>query len=259
MNWGRLGRRITSRDGLIAIGLIIAVAVIFGLVVHDQNKHEATANSVRSVPLSEVESSYGLPPAPKILAVLGDSYAEGAGAPTGQGWVTWLIRTDCWVKGAVSAEGGTGYTNAGPTEKGFTAFTDPNRLQAIIDGQPNVVIVQGGINDERAAPSAITAAADTVFTKLRNALPDALIVAVGPTVPPAKTAQAMEAVTAAIAPAAYRHDVKVIDPATKGWLEPTDGLYFTDRVHPDLDGHKELARQLSISLANFGAARSCAS
>jgi lysophospholipase L1-like esterase len=112
--------------------------------------------------------------------VLGDSFTDGTGAAGGAS-TNWVRRFasmmgwgDTWARGL----GGTGYLN--PGTGGRVKFRD--RVQAdVIAYNPDVVVVEGGINDAGTyTAAAIGAEALALFQQIRSGLPNALLVVLSP-------------------------------------------------------------------------------
>ena len=182
---------------------------------------------------------------PVVAAFLGDSFTAGVGASQGGGYADLLVRNMNW-QAKMFAQGGTGYTNPGQPAEKETAF--PERVPAVVAAAPNVVIVQGGIND--GSPQATAEAAEETFTALRAGLPQAKIIAVGPVVAPKFPASKVEPIRDVIAAAAAKHGVTFVDPIAEGWLA-NEQLFF-DGVHPTQEGHAIIATKIREALAKNG-------
>lgn len=191
------------------------------------------------------------------FSVLGDSYSEGAGAERpNDGWVQLLASDSCWQLVGNASQGGTGYVNDDGGTDGKSAL--PNRVSDAVVGKPQLVIVEGGFNDDGFPPAEVTAAADKTFTALRTALgPGPAIVAVGPVASPRKAATILRPVSEAIRQAAKKNDVLYVDPIEQNWLaEPA--LFASDGYHPNSAGHRQYASRLESNLKDAGApAPSC--
>ncbi len=188
------------------------------------------------------------------FAVIGDSFAGAKGADdVSEGWVARVIEQMCWAPGSESVEGGTGYTTAGPIPN-QRQFSD--RIGDAIAVKPQVVFVQGGTNDEEATTQQITDAAGQVFRSLRDGLPGAAIVAIGPSWAPKKDAANMQRISAAIAAAAGTYGIVFMDPTGEHWL--SDAAQFDpDGYHPNSDGYAEYSRRLIQDLGRLGVNSRC--
>jgi hypothetical protein len=192
-------------------------------------------------------------PQSQTFAVLGDEYAQGEGAGWAQGWVLRLGDEMCWELSKASVQPGTGFVAA--LQQGMTAY--PQRLEGLGTGNPKVILVQGGTNDYLAPSEEITAAADTTFKALREQIPEARLIAIGPVLVPHRAeATELARVSAAIGAAAQGNGVQYIDPVAEQWLN--DENLFSGVV-PNADGYIEYTRRLKADLAQAGLSSSCTS
>ncbi|MGW0468330.1 SGNH/GDSL hydrolase family protein [Streptomyces sp. NPDC003027] len=194
---------------------------------------------------------------------LGDSITDGSSQNSGQGVGTWLYRaarmlgiTDVWDQ----ARGGTGYITPGS----YATFGD--RLTAdVVAYSPDVLIIKGGYNDASGSQPSIQAAAASLYSAAKTALPTTQIVVVGPLAPTASSAASLvntdntlktEAQTAGLP---Y---VSLITGETRngaGAVISTQSPFITsanvataiggDGVHPTDVGHEQLARWMVRALA----------
>lgn len=236
-----------------AVLLLVAVVVLIAGVIYAQKTTTLSRDEIASSPtVSRAGSTDGArTPTSITFAVLGDSYSEGAGASPGRGWVERFGTEMCWSLTRRSAEGGTGYTDTGITAApDFTPFIE--RIADVVDGQPNVVIVQGGNADIGAAPEQITAEAAKVFGSLRQALGEnATIVAIGPAPTPLMDPPSLAPVSAAISAATSESGVEFVDPVAEDWLSSPQS-FSDDRINPNDQGYAEFAANLKASLRNRG-------
>lgn len=186
------------------------------------------------------------------IAFLGDSYTMGA-SEVGriETWCNWAARLLGATDFAIFGIGGTGFeAGGGAPNKGPYA----GRVQAIIDYNPDLVIVQGTINDDQPYDSGVEDAAFDVLSTLKEALP--AVIVTGVTTPPyTKTngdTRDYDGGNESVRGAALRAGVRFIDPQAdaaigNGWFDvtaadgdPTD--FISDEVHPNLDGHLSIAQ-----------------
>lgn len=119
------------------------------------------------------------PRGPRCIAV-GDSFIEGGGSTLGSvDAIAGVIRdrlgwTDMWASGV----GGTGYLNPGSSSR--VKFRD--RVQNdVIDNNPDVVIIAGGLNDYASySAAAIGTEAALLFAAIIAGLPRVQLIVVGP-------------------------------------------------------------------------------
>ncbi|NQW91384.1 SGNH/GDSL hydrolase family protein [Curtobacterium sp. VKM Ac-2861] len=151
-------------------------------------------------------------------------------------------RTDAWVNGfaaetdatvTVLAEGGTGFTNPGFC--GDNTFG--SRVDRVAETKPDLVIIEGGLNDTGAS-------ADDEQTAVRSVLRGLGafdVVMVGPVAVPAVTGEAK--VDAWLEKAAGSANVRYV--SALRW----DIDLGPDDKHPSAEGHAEFARRLSAAIA----------
>ncbi|MHC9291433.1 SGNH/GDSL hydrolase family protein [Mycobacterium sp. LTG2003] len=191
----------------------------------------------------------------RTFAVLGDSYTEGAGAGSwDNGWVTRVSDDMCWTLVKVSAQGGTGYVSASRQTPGSADF--PRRVQNVTAGRPEIVLVQGGLNDLAAASEKITSAAVATFNDIKAGIGGGQIIAVGPVVTPRTDPNEVARVSAALEEAARVTGVRYIDAAKAQWVH--DPKFFVDDgYHLNPSGYEEYARRLIEELKLAGLQPSC--
>jgi lysophospholipase L1-like esterase len=166
-----------------------------------------------------------------VAVVLGDSYSQGVGLDDqkGQAWASRLGATEGWTT-YVDGIGQTGFTNGG-----FCGGQEYRaRTAAALAHQPQVVVVQGGLNDTEADPSQLRSAADQVLGTL-SAAPRLIVV--GP--PPAPGKPGAEKVDRVLADATRAAGRQYVSPI--GWQLP----YLPDQVHLTPAGHEQFARMVA--------------
>jgi len=177
------------------------------------------------------------PTAPAPVAVfLGDSYTQGYGAvPVERRWSS-LVAADAGWTEVNQGLGGTGYvTTATPHACGLDACpTYVERVPGVIAAAPDIVVIAGGQNDRWALagnPERVRAAVDATFDGIRQGLPDARMIAVGPSTAEPATALIVELddwVQAAAERVGAEY-VSLIDPVLieESMVAP-DGVHVTD-------------------------------
>lgn len=214
--------------GVIALGLILGV---------QRNEDPAPAVAPSNPAAAAFESARAEALAPKPSAViLGDSFTAASG-----GYADRLARLMKW-DATVLGQGGTGYTNPGQAAEGDSAY--PDRIPEVIELQPEIVVVQGSTNDGDGY--GLQEAADSVFSQLKEGLPDARIIAVGPVAAPSIPEEKIDIARTTLADVTSKYSVPFIDPAAEGWL--SDPELFTDGVHPSPGGHQEMAANIAEAI-----------
>ncbi|WP_431999314.1 SGNH/GDSL hydrolase family protein [Streptomyces sioyaensis] len=206
------------------------------------------------------------------LAVLGDSISDGAAGNTGAGAGTWFARaarllgsTDAWEQG----RGGTGYITPGA----YAVFQD-RIAQDVIPYSPDRLIIWGGYNDNTGSQSAIGAAAASLFSVLKSALPTCQMYVIGCWAPTGSPAGSITNTDATLRTQAAAVGIPFISPITgacydaTGALVATHGPWITgtgkvgattgtgnadtwissDGVHPTDTGHIGLSRRITAAI-----------
>jgi len=168
------------------------------------------------------------------VAILGDSYTAGDGlADKSRNWVHDLGAAEKWsVK--FDGVGMTGYVNGGYC--GDQPFS--GRATALAhEAKPDLLIVQGGLNDVGFSSTQVEAAAYNVLSSIPAGID---VVAVGPVDAPARDGeQAVDAALSAAAKAAGKRYVSALD-----WrLE-----FLPDATHLTEAGHAEYARRVAEAI-----------
>lgn len=228
--------------------------LLFGLFACDASQGAVPGQSAAPTGAAALPGTPGpterpsteLPADPRV-AVLGDSYTVGVGA-SGPGYVDGLAAQTGWTV-VGDGESGTGYVNVGE-EPGASVYGD--RVADVVAEAPDLVIVQGSTNDLGRTPVEVGRAASAVYAALAAGLPDAVVVVVGPLAPPAVDAVAVAALRDALVDASGRAGLLFIDPLAAGWLQPPDGFFIADGLHPSDAGHQRLADELVAALRRLG-------
>jgi lysophospholipase L1-like esterase len=136
--------------------------------------------------------------------------------------------------------GGTGFVSTGSSD------TFGDRLARTVI-RPEVVIIEGGGNDNRHPHDLVEQAARETLTRTREHLPKARIVLLGPLALHRQDRPRMAALGQHLAAAAAAANVEHID--ASGWFaEGADGLVTADRVHPNEKGAGVLAERIVRAL-----------
>lgn len=219
----------------------IATVVVLGLAALVFASWGATRWQTDTSPTSSAVTSSFAPAeeTSTTVAWLGDSYTAGAGTDYSISLSRLATKSLCW-RGSYDGEGGTGYVNQGP---GPDTVPFGDRVAKVIQSKPDVVIVQGSTNDPGTEQT--QAAANAVFAAIKQGDPNAFVIAIGPTAPPAVGSAQVFGVRDAIKSAAAANGVLFLDPIENDWL-PTKGTdnYASDGIHPSPSGHRTLAKDI---------------
>ena len=198
------------------------------------------------------EAGKTLAPTPqKQLAVfIGDSYTQGKGASSpATDWVTLVATAKGWGYDNLG-KGGTGYATVSDVN-GCGLAVCPNyqdMADAAIASKPQTVIVAGGQNDFTAFltnPAKEKAAIRATYAKLRAGLPDAQIVAVGPSTPWAVDSTVAE-MDQAVQDAAASVNAKYVSLIEPNVIAPD--MVSGDKAHVSDAGHKAIAERMLAAL-----------
>lgn len=204
--------------------------------------HPGAAEEVEPTETAPPPPTITLPPDPRLL-ILGDSYTQGYGAePPTDGWAFRVIDELGWPalrKGI----GGTGYTAA--TE--VNPRTYPQRLQDIADSgefTPNVVVLQGGLNDSRAGITPLANAVVETVEVARSAWPGVQVVILG-VAAPEPLASALTPIDRGLRIGAQRAGVPYISPVRDRWFtgKNSPGYAAEDGSHLNSEGYAYFAQQ----------------
>lgn len=186
------------------------------------------------------------------LAILGDSFSDGASTPP-EGATrleTWAAQA-AWMFGAaefaIFGIGGTGYLATDPSH-GPVAGKGPysGRVASIVSYAPDVVIILGSINDLAHTSGYSTELQSAVQAVVEGLSTVPRVIVVGPPMPPyvksgvpTDYGLVNEAVRAGTLFAGREFIDALADTTGDPWITPSD--LGTDNVHPSLAGHTKLA------------------
>lgn len=164
--------------------------------------------------------------------VLGDSYSVGTKLPDPrhQAWDILLARREHWNL-TVRGIGRTGFVNGGYC--GNQSF--PTRVPQVVADHPQLVIVEGGLND--AGQSGIGAAARAVLAKIPATI---RVVVIGPTDAPGRSRAHKQVIDRELAAAAGKRYISPL---------PWRLQFGPDRIHMTAAGNEVLADHLATAFA----------
>lgn len=186
----------------------------------------------------------GCGPSGPQVAVIGDSYVDGSTRDSGTQWHEMIAEERGWAVEDF-ASGGSGYVSAGSDDKVFG-----DRVEAVIEDDPAMVVVSGGYNDPYG--EAFEAAVPAVLERLREGLPDTPITVLSvfdPEGEPKVTAEKNEVIRAA----AESIDATYVD--VSDVFDGHPELIGGDGVHPNDDGHEAIADAISPVIPTLAESR----
>jgi acyl-CoA thioesterase-1 len=184
-----------------------------------------------------------LPEDPSVL-IMGDSFAEGFGAkPRSKGYAFMLGTFMGWDDVTVDHEGRTGFV---ADNKGL-GKAYPARLKDLMNSgitEPDLVILQGSINDSSGTNEEIQAAVNEALISIDKAWSDTDIVVTAPI-----TYRSFARIESALSASLAEHNVVYLnDGIPRAWLPQSPELYAPDTWHPSTEGHARIARTMSEAL-----------
>ena len=173
-----------------------------------------------------------------VAAFLGDSYTTGYnGAGLGRaGWPA-IVAASLKLRPQVRAVAGTGFVNPG-----WTGQPIRTRVTSVINAHPQIVFLAAGHNDRRYATARSTKAADAVIDRLHKALPDSVLVVIGPIWQGGDTPRSLGLLRDHLRRKAGAIGAVFVDPLRAGWFAgAAHRLIGPDGIHPTNAGHRHIA------------------
>ncbi|GGF46877.1 hypothetical protein GCM10010922_23300 [Microbacterium sorbitolivorans] len=185
-----------------------------------------------------------------LMLVFGDSWTYGLAATDAAHAYPHLTGEILgWDVDAIG-ENGSGYLHPGQNG-GFygtrVAELDP-------DLEPDIIVVQGSINDRGESLSALPRAAKAVWQAFEHTYPDADLVVLGPAPSVLPIEENVEKIDEALSQLAADEGLDYISPIAEGWLTDDNiGDYIDASAanHPSDAGHAYLAERLAADLSQL--------
>ena len=177
------------------------------------------------------------PQPPPTAIFVGDSDTVGASLPSDQvnnRWPTLVSQSLGWREVNAGCDG-SGYTRIGID----CSTTYRESVDRVLDEDPDVIVVSGGISDLGATLGEIEAAVHGTFVTLRDTFPDATIYAVGAVAVDPTTTHSVTDLNRIVAEQSAKVDAVYVDLG-----EPLAGrpdLLAAGGQHPNADGHAVIA------------------
>lgn len=243
--------RLGTKPPVWVIALVSALAIAIA-VLAVWRPWSPTAATVAAGPgevaVAPPPASLDLPEDARVL-IFGDSWTWGQAAAAGHGYAYVVSELTGWTT-IVDGVRGSGYLRPGKDGPEFGA-----RIAALDPSlDPDLVIVQGSINDRALYPTgyreAVTAAWDTL-SAIYSGVP---IVILGPAPHILPLEQSVAAIDADLKDLAAQRGWWYISPVTENWITDADYLRVIDtsdygKLHPSGEGHRYLAERLAASIA----------
>ncbi|UWF78264.1 MULTISPECIES: SGNH/GDSL hydrolase family protein [Microbacterium] len=239
------------RTVLAAVG---AAAVLVGVVL---GVWRPWTPPVETPPIAAADAAVP-PPAPLELPehptvlVFGDSWTFGAAATVPEGGYAYRLAELLDGETIVRGVSGSGYLRPGlPTFGERIAALEPEL-------DPDLVIVQGSINDRREDLTGYAAAVNAAWDALARTYPEAAIVVLGPAPHELPVGVATARIDRELAALAAARGWWYISPVQEEWITDANYLDVIDvgigRQHPSDAGHAFLAEKVAAALEDLRAA-----
>ena len=186
-----------------------------------------------------------------------------------------LVFGDSWTYGSAASEPTLGYAYVLGEAMGWATTVDGVRgsgyLKPGIDGgsfgeriaaldpdlEPDLVIVEGSINDRALYPEGYTAAVTSAWDGLSVLYPDAAILILGPAPQVLPVQRATARIDEDLAHLAADRGWWYVSPVQDAWITPDNYEWVIDaseigRDHPSTAGHAYLAQRLADAIAAMG-------
>jgi lysophospholipase L1-like esterase len=175
-----------------------------------------------------------------FVSFIGDSWTDGSGATDKVGYAYLTGRQLGWTH-RVLGVGGSGYVRGGA---GNVPFDE--RILPAVSGNPDVVVIQGSINERSTpTPELSAAVADTLTRLVRAAGPDTAVVVLGASHVPGVPVEYVDKVNDVVRAEAARQGLRFVDVAAEVWSDPADPTIWADPYHVNDAGAQQIAQRLA--------------
>jgi len=199
------------------------------------------AASVPTAPLSLADDA-------RVL-VFGDSWVYGSAATVPTLGFAYRLADELGVETVVDGVRGSGYLKPGIDGPAYGERIDA--LDPALD--PDLIIVEGSINDRKAYPEGYRDAVTAAWDALEARYPEAEIVILGPSPQVLPVQSATRSIDADLGELAAARGWWYISPIAEDWITDANYLDVIDtgpigRDHPSDDGHAYLAQRVADAI-----------
>lgn len=245
-----LGRPRARRPWLLLVGALAAVAVVFAIGVWRPwlTPSAPAASEQDAVAAVAVPAALALPDEPRVL-IFGDSWVYGSAATVPTLGFAYRLGENLGWDAVVDGVRGSGYL-----KPGLDGGSYPERVAALDPAlNPDLVIIEGSINDRRLPATGYRDAVTGVWDALAAKYPDAAIVVLGPAPQVLPVEPATARIDADLAELAAARGWWYISPIAEEWITRDNYAAVIDsgpigRDHPSTDGHAYLATRVAEAL-----------
>jgi lysophospholipase L1-like esterase len=216
------------------------IGVVLALVVTSIIGGRSVPFQAAAATKSATVAATTAPSAPKVRSVtfIGDSWTEGFRATALRGYAV-LTGAELGWDYRVLGVGSSGYDLPG------RGATFDQRVDRAVETHPDVIVVQGSLNEKDSTPEALAPAADETLAHLKAAASSSThILVMGASYNPGTPNQTIDWINAAIKAAAARAGVPFVDVAAENWTDPQDASIWADVYHPNDAGYQLIADHL---------------
>jgi lysophospholipase L1-like esterase len=225
-----------ARRRIAVTGAVLVVLAGLGAVLLVRGG--GSRESGRPVTSASVSPPSAARSAPPEVVFLGDSWTVGWGATGSRGYAPLAAERLGWEYDLLGVNG-SGYLAHG------VGGAYAERVDAAAARAPDLVVVQGSLNDSLADLGQLDQAAADTVRRLREAAGDGTaILVVGAPSTPWTAPDVVERINAGIAAAADAAGVTFVDPARENWTDPAEPGIWADELHPNDVGHQRIADAL---------------
>ncbi len=227
---------------------LVAVTALWRPWVGEAPTSRADAGSAGS---AGVVAGLELPENPRVL-VFGDSWTYGSAATSPDEGYAYVLADLLGGETIVDGVRGSGYLKTGLD--GGTFVERAQELDPALS--PDLVIVQGSINDRKLGSAGYADAVATVWDTIASIYPNAAIVILGPAPQVLPVERATARIDNDLAQLAAERGWPYISPVQEAWITPANYSWVIDtsatgRDHPTSAGHAYLAERVAEALATF--------
>lgn len=244
------GRAARRRPAWVLTLVAVAVAAVVGVALWRpwSTPEVVVAAGSEGVAVPSAPALLDLPEHPTVL-IFGDSWTYGSAATVPTFGYAYVVADIAGWTTIVDGVRGSGYLKPGLDGPDFGT-----RITALDAGlEPDLVIVQGSINDRREPAAGYPAAVDAAWDALAARFPRAQFAILGPAPQVLPVEPATARIDRDLRSAASARSWWYLSPIADAWITPDNYTTVIDtgagRDHPTTAGHRYLAERLAAAIA----------